>query len=101
LAPERIEHETLRGAHSQVSSQYHKTNPSGFGIIIYCFVELLLICKINQWLEQSVPNLWDTTSYDPGGSFGNALKSSLHPLKPSMNPSMNSLQENSYLETDF
>jgi len=29
----RIEPETLRGAHSKVSSQQHQANPSGFSII--------------------------------------------------------------------
>jgi hypothetical protein len=32
LAPERIELETLRGAHSQASSQYHQTNPNEFEV---------------------------------------------------------------------
>ncbi|KAK2373092.1 hypothetical protein QL285_074154 [Trifolium repens] len=42
----------------------------GHEIIIHCFVTLLPIGKINQWLEQSeISNVWDTTTYDPGGSL--------------------------------
>jgi hypothetical protein len=36
LAPVRIEPEILRGAHSQVPSQYHQTNPLDIHIIVCC-----------------------------------------------------------------